>query len=148
GQFDTGTGLPEEPDGVSDYTLLASCGAVGVLEGSVITYPALHRAGGQRDTIRPLTDLSLNSATDGGTPRTLELDSPRDLVGVAERQQVVLQYCGTSSQDLDNEAGWRQTAVPTSPRASNHEEGWTEPPVCSGPDSMGSGRGERRADHC
>ena len=114
GQFDTGTGLPEEPDGVSDYTLLASCGAVGVLVGSVITYPALHRAGGQRDTIRPLTDLSLNSAADGGTPRTLELVYPRDIVGVAEGEQVVLQYGGTSSLDFDNEAGWRLTDVPIS----------------------------------
>src|SRR5699024_5889150 len=111
GQFDTGTGMPSEPDGVSDYTLLASSGAVGVLVGSVITYPALHRAGGPADTIRPLTDLSLNSAADGGVPRILELVYPRDIVGAAEGEQVALQYGGTSSLDFNNEAGWRLTDV-------------------------------------
>lgn len=112
GQFDSGTGMPQEPDGVSDYTLLASSGGVGVLVGSVITYPALHRAGGEGDTIRPLTDLSMNSAADGGVPRVLELVYPRDVVGVDEGAQVTLQYGGNSSLSFANEEGWRLTDVP------------------------------------
>ena len=112
GQFDSGTGMPEEPDGVSDYTLLASSGGVGVLVGSVITYPAFHRAGGPADTIRPLTDLSLNSAADGGVPRILELVYPRDVTGVEEGAQVALQYGVTSSLSFLNEKGWRLTEVP------------------------------------
>lgn len=112
GQFDSGTGMPEEPDGVSDYTLLASSGGVGVLVGSMITYPAFHRAGGPADTIRPLTDLSLNSAADGGVPRILELVYPRNITGVAEGAQVALQYGVTSSLSFLNEEGWRLTDVP------------------------------------
>ena len=112
GQFDSGTGMPQEPDGVSDYTLLASSGGVGVLVGSVITYPAFHRAGGEADTIRPLTDLSMNSAADGGVPRVLELVFPRDVAGVEEGAQVTLQYGVTGPLAYDNEETWRLTEVP------------------------------------
>ena len=112
GQFDDGIGMPTEPDGVSTYTLLASSGAVGVLVGSVLTYPAFHRAGGPAETTRPLTDLSLNTAADGGVPRILELVFPRDIAGVEAGAEVALQ-CGTTGPlAFANESTWRMTEVP------------------------------------
>lgn len=112
GQFDEGTDMPEEPDGVSNLALLGSCGAIGVVVGSTITYPALHGAGGPTKTVRPLTDLSLNSAADGGVPRILELVYPRDIAGVEDGAEIALQFGGTSSLDYANENGWRLTDVP------------------------------------
>ena len=112
GQFDDGIGMPTEPDGVSTYTLLASSGAVGVLVGSVLTYPAFHRAGGPAETTRPLTDLSLNTAADGGVPRILELVFPRDIAGVEAGAEVALQYGTTGPLAFANESTWRMTEVP------------------------------------
>ncbi|QNN82387.1 OmpA family protein [Brachybacterium sp. Z12] len=112
GQFDDGIGMPTEPDGVSTYTLLASSGAVGVLVGSVLTYPAFHRAGGPSETTRPLTDLSLNTAADGGVPRILELVFPRDIAGVEAGAEVALQYGTTGPLAFANESNWRMTEVP------------------------------------
>ena len=112
GQFDDGFGMPSEPDGVSTYTILASSGAVGVLVGSVLTYPAFHRAGGPAETTRPLTDLSLNTAADGGVPRILELVFPRGIAGVEAGAEIALQYGVTGPLGFDNEANWRMTEVP------------------------------------
>ena len=112
GQFDDGIGMPTEPDDVSTYTLLASSGAVGVLVGSVLTYPAFHRAGGPAETTRPLTDLSLNTAADGGVPRILELVFPRDIAGVEAGAEVALQYGTTGPLAFANESTWRMTEVP------------------------------------
>ncbi|GAA1312922.1 OmpA family protein [Brachybacterium tyrofermentans] len=112
GQFDDGIGMPTEPDGVSTYTLLASSGAVGVLVGSVLTYPAFHRAGGPAETTRPLTDLSLNTAADGGVPRIIELVFPRDIAGVEAGAEVALQYGTTGPLAFANESTWRMTEVP------------------------------------
>ena len=112
GQFDTGTTMPTEPDGVSTYTLLASCGAVGVLVGSVLTYPVFHRAGGPARTTRPLTDLAMNFPADGGVARILELVFPREIAGVEEGAQIALQYGLTGPLGFDNEETWRMTEVP------------------------------------
>lgn len=111
GQFDDGIGMPEEPDGVSTYTILASCGAVGVLVGSTLTYAAFHRAGGPADTTRPLTDLAMNDPADGGVPRTPELVFPRDIAGVEAGAEVALQYGVTGSLGFANEETWRMTEV-------------------------------------
>ena len=112
GQFDTGTSMPSEPDGVSTYTLLASCGAVGVLVGSVLTYPVFHRAGGPAQTTRPLTDLAMNYPADGGVARTLELVFPRDIAGVEAGAEIALQYGVTGPLGFGNEETWRMTEVP------------------------------------
>ena len=112
GQFDTGTSMPTEPDGVSTYTLLASCGAVGVLVGSVLTYPVFHRAGGPAQTTRPLTDLAMNYPADGGVARTLELVFPRDIAGVEAGAEIALQYGVTGPLGFGNEETWRMTEVP------------------------------------
>ena len=112
GQFDTGTSMPTEPDGVSTYTLLASCGAVGVLVGSTLTYPAFHRAGGPAQTTRPLTDLAMNYPADGGVARTLELVFPRDIAGVEAGAEIALQYGVTGPLGFGNEETWRMTEVP------------------------------------
>jgi len=112
GQFDTGTSMPSEPDGVSTYTLLASCGAVGVLVGSTLTYPAFHRAGGPAQTTRPLTDLAMNYPADGGVARTLELVFPRDIAGVEAGAEIALQYGVTGPLGFGNEETWRMTEVP------------------------------------
>ena len=73
---------------------------------------AIRAAGGEADTIRPLTDLSMNSAADGGVPRVLELVFPRDVAGVEEGAQVTLQYGVTGPLAYDNEETWRLTEVP------------------------------------
>lgn len=112
GQFDSGGWMLSEPDGVSTFTLLASSGAVGVLVGSALTYPAFHLAGGPAETTRPLTDLALNDPADGGVPRILELVFPRGIAGVEAGAEIALQYGVTGPLGFDNEANWRMTEVP------------------------------------
>src|SRR5699024_2282326 len=111
-QFDTGTSMPTEPDGVSTYTLLASCGAVGVLVGSVLTYPVFHRAGGPAQTTRPLTDLAMNYPADGGVARTLELVFPRDVAGGEAGAEAARQHGVSGPLGFGNEETWRMTEVP------------------------------------
>lgn len=105
GQFDFSLDIPQEPDGVSDFTLIGSDAGAAVIVGTLVTFPVFYQAGGPEKTTRPLTGLSLNTAADGGVPRTLELVYPRDIAGVGAGKTVTLQY-------TDSREGWRMIDVP------------------------------------
>ncbi|MDN5898790.1 MAG: hypothetical protein L0H74_01830 [Brachybacterium sp.] len=74
-----------------DLQGLRTHGGIGVLTGSVLTFPAYHQFDADR-LLAPLTDLYPASRIDGGVPRVLELVYPRDIPGIAPGGTLTLQH--------------------------------------------------------
>lgn len=89
-------GLSTVPGSVLDsyddeFAFTFTHGGLGVLTGSLLTLPVLHRLVEGEEMLHPLSSLDTNYRIDGGLPVTFEIVYPRGLTGVAPGGTVTLQ---------------------------------------------------------